>query len=84
MSTEIHVALQAIWRNLPTHPSTFSACGLGCGRGNGRGGGPCIACAQDALARDVGEDLAAQYVTAARQIRILEDRMQRGIERKAA
>jgi hypothetical protein len=59
-----------IWRNLPSGPTSFSRCE--CGRGNGRGGGPCIKCAEEALAKLVGEAEAAAYVATVRRVRDLE------------
>ena len=63
-------ARHAVWRNLPNGPTTFSQCA--CGRGRGRGGGPCLKCAEEALAKLVGEVEAAAYVAAVRRVRDLE------------
>ena len=59
-----------VWRNLPNGPTTFSQCA--CGRGRGRGGGPCLNCAEEALAKVVGNVEAAAYVAAVRHVRDLE------------
>ena len=64
-------ARHAVWRNLPNGPTTFSQCA--CGRGRGRGGGPCLKCAEEALAKLVGNEVAAAYVATARRVRDLED-----------
>lgn len=63
-------ARSKIWRNLPNGPTTFSRCE--CDRGNGRGGGPCIKCAEEALAKLVGDTEAAAYVATVRRVRDLE------------
>lgn len=67
---QLRNARHDIWRNLPNRPTTFSRCE--CDRGNGRGGGPCIKCAEDALAKLVGEVEAAAYVATVRRVRDLE------------
>ena len=64
-------ARRLVWRNLPNGPTTFSQCA--CGRGRGRGGGPCLKCAEEALAKLVGNEVAAAYVATARRVRDLED-----------
>ena len=64
-------ARRLVWRNLPNGPTTFSQCA--CGRGRGRGGGPCLKCAEEALAKLVGNDDAAAYVATVRRVRDLED-----------
>lgn len=63
-------ARSAIWSNLPNGPTTFSRCE--CDRGNGRGGGPCIKCAEEELAKLVGDAEAAAYVATVRRVRDLE------------
>ena len=63
-------ARRIVWRNLPNGPSTFSQCA--CGRGRGRGGGPCLKCAEEALAKLVGGEVAAAYVATARRVRDME------------
>lgn len=63
-------ARRLVWRNLPNGPTTFSQCA--CGRGRGRGGGPCLKCAEEALAKLVGDEVAAAYVATARRVRDME------------
>ena len=63
-------ARRLVWRNLPNGPTTFSQCA--CGRGRGRGGGPCLKCAEEALAKVVGNVEAAAYVAAVRLVRDME------------
>lgn len=64
----VRAAIGLVWRNLPSHASTFSLCECG------RGGGPCIHCAQDMLAEAIGGDtfLAYRYVTKAKALRRME------------
>lgn len=76
ISQAIYEKRQLIWRNLPSHASTFGECLNKCGRSSGRGSGECIACARDALAKLVGEDMANDYVSAVRHLRELETAME--------
>lgn len=80
---DIRAAIGLIWRNLPSGPSTFSQCK--CGRGSGRGGGPCIVCAQEALAAALGGDrfIAWRYVMKLRSMRSMENAMIEWAHRKS-
>ena len=71
---QIRAAIRLIWRNLPEAASTFNPCPNGCKR-HGRGTGPCIECAEKALAKLVGRDKAKSYVMAVKDLRELEGEM---------
>ena len=83
MRTEAREAISGIWRNLPSGVSTFSACPTeGC-KGAGRGGGKCVECWQNILGEVSDPGLAHEYVEAVREVRALEDMIDRVSEGKA-
>ena len=73
---KIRAAMDLIWRNLPSGPSTFGPCYRKCGReGFARDGGPCIHCAQDDLAKLTSSAVAKGYVAQVRGLRAMEAAM---------
>ena len=59
---EAYRVFEAIQRNFPHWPSTFSMCK--CNRALGRGGGPCVFCCKENIAEMAGEELAERAAKA--------------------
>ena len=74
MKQDVYELRHLIWRQMPTHPSTFSPCFNECGE-IARGGGECIECLQKKLVKIVGYDLATAYIDLVRRIRLTESVM---------
>lgn len=76
---KIRAAIRLVWRNLPDGTSTSGPCANGCKQG-GRGSGPCLQCAEAALAKLAGRAKAKAYVMAVKEIRRLEFEMMECVE----
>lgn len=68
----VREAINLIWRNHPSWPSTFSKCpNEGC-ENLGRGGSRCADCAEKELASVVGKRKAAKFHNLVKEIKTLE------------